>query len=100
MSGAAQACSTCTIRSIQKGTRKLKEKQILAPPGVDETMEWCKSFAMVPKQNSTVHLCLDPVRRNLLLIWTVHRGPNINDILTKLTNCALYNLNIYDLRLL
>ena len=59
---------------------------IFTPLGVDETVEWCNSFVLVPKANSKVRLCLDLVRLNQALIRPIHRGPTLNDILPMLNN--------------
>ena len=48
--------------------------------------EWCSSIVIVPKQNVTVHLCLDVVWINQLLTRPVYTGPTINGILPKLRN--------------
>ena len=53
---------------------------------IDETLEWCNSFVLVPKANSKVRLCLDPVQLNQALIRPVHRGLTLNDILPQLNN--------------
>ena len=39
----------------------LQKLDIIAPLGVDKMAEWCNSFVLVPKANSKVQLCLDPV---------------------------------------
>ena len=52
----------------------------IVPLGMDETLEWCNSFVLVPKVNGKVRLCLDPARLNKSLIRPVHRGPTLNDI--------------------
>ena len=59
---------------------------IITPLGIDETMEWCNSFVLVPKANGKVRLCLDPARLNQALIRPVHRSPTLNNILPKLNN--------------
>ena len=59
---------------------------IITPPGVDETAEWCNSFVLVLKANSKVRLCLAPERLNQALIRPIHSGPMLNDILPKLNN--------------
>ena len=64
----------------------LQELDIIAPLGVDEMAEWCKSFVVVPKANGKVWLCLHPVELNQVLIRLIHRGPTLNDILPKLNN--------------
>ena len=66
--------------------RCLQEMDIITPLGVDETLEWCNSFMLVPKANGKVRLCLDPAHLNQALIRPVHRGPMLNDILPKLNN--------------
>ena len=73
---------------LQKALRgeleQLQKQQILAPLSVDETSEWYNSFALVPKVNGKVRLCLDPAQLNKALIRPIQRGPTINDILPKL----------------
>ena len=54
----------------------LQRMDIITPLGVDELEEWCNSFVLVPKANTNVRLCLDPVRLNQALIRPIHRGPN------------------------
>ena len=56
---------------------------------MDETVEWCNSFIIMPKPNDTVCLCLDPTGLNKVLITAVHRGPIINYIQPKLRNVCL-----------
>ena len=60
---------------------QLQKMDIITPLGVDETVQWCNSFVLVPKVNGKVRLCLDLVRLNKALIRPVHRGPTLNDIL-------------------
>ena len=64
----------------------LQELDIIAPLGVDKMAEWCNNNVLVPKANSTVWSCFDPVQLNLALIRLLHRGPMLNDILLKLNN--------------
>ena len=59
---------------------------IITPPGVDEMMEWCNSFVLVPKANGKVRLCLDLARLNQALIRPIHRSPTLNKILPRLNN--------------
>ena len=47
---------------------------------------------MVPKLNWKFKLCLDLVRLNQTLIWPVHRGPKLNNILPKLNNVQYISL--------
>ena len=71
---------------FQDELERLQQQHIIAPHGVDETLEWCNSFVLVPKANGKVRLCLDPAWLNQALIRLVHRGPTLNDILPKLNN--------------
>ena len=64
--------------------RCLQEMDIIMPLGIDETLEWCNSFGLVPKANGKVRLCLDLARLNQALIRPVHWGPTLSDILPKL----------------
>ena len=41
---------------------------------------------LVPKANSKVRLCLTPAWLNQALIRPIHRGPKLNDILSRLNN--------------
>ena len=82
----------------------LQELDIIAPLGVDEMAEWCNSFVVVPKANGKVWLCLDPVQLNQVLIRPIHRGPTLNDILSKLNNVQYMSiidasLGIHNLKL-
>ena len=64
----------------------LQKLDIITPLGMDETVEWCNSFVLVPKANGKVRLHLDPVRLNQALIRPLHRSPTLNDILPRLNN--------------
>ena len=64
----------------------LQKMDIITPLGVDETMEWCNSFVLVPKVSGKVRVFLDLVRLNQVVSRPVHRGPMLNDILPKLNN--------------
>ena len=64
----------------------LQKMYIITPLGVDELVEWCNSFVLVPKANGKVRLCLDLARINQVLIRPIHRGPTLNDILPRLNN--------------
>ena len=59
---------------------------IITPLGVDETVEWCNSFVLVPKANGKVRLCLDLARLNQALIRPIHRCPTLKDILPSINN--------------
>ena len=75
---------------LQKGFKdeldQLQKLDIITSLGIDETVEWCNSFVLVPKANGKVRLCLDPARLNQALIRPVHRGPMLNDIIPRLNN--------------
>ena len=73
-------------KTFKEELRCLQEMDIITPLGIDETLEWCNSFVLVPKANGKVRLCLDPARLNQALIRPVHWGPTLNDILPKLNN--------------
>ena len=62
----------------------LQRMDIITPLGVDELVEWCNKFVLLPKANGKIGLCLDLVRLNQALIRPIHRGPTLNDILPKL----------------
>ena len=62
----------------------LLKQEFIVPLGVDEMSEWCNNFALVPKMNGKVQLCLDPARLKKVLIKPVYRGPTLNDILPRL----------------
>ena len=85
-----QAPPRCVAYALQKPFKDeldwLQKLDIMTSLGVDKTAEWCNSFELVPKANSKVRLCLDPVRLNQALIRPVHRGPMLNDILPRLNN--------------
>ena len=70
----------------------LQLQDIITLLGMDVTAEWCNSFALVPKTNWKVKVCLDPARLNQALIRVVHRGLSLNDILLKLNNAQYHSL--------
>ena len=47
---------------------RLQKQQLIVPLGVDETLEWCNSFKLVPKPDGKVQLYLGPAKTR----------PNIN----------------------
>ena len=65
---------------------------IITPLRVDETLESCNSFVLVPKANGKVRLGLDLVQLNQALIRPVHRGPTLNDILPRLNNAQYMSI--------
>ena len=65
---------------FKKELERRRELQILTALEVNEMPEWCDSFLIVLKHNSTVHLCLDPARLNKAPIRPMNRGPTLNDI--------------------
>ena len=60
-----QAPPRCVAYVLQKPLKEeleqLQKMDIITPQGVDETVEWCNSFVLVPKANGKVWVCLDPV---------------------------------------
>ena len=50
------------------------------------------SFIVESKPNGTIYLYLDPTH-NQVLIWPVHRGPALSNILPKLTNMCYMTIN-------
>ena len=46
---------------------------------------------LVPKANGKVRLCLDPAWIKVL-IWQIHRGPTLNDILPRLAGVKYLTL--------
>ena len=74
------------LKPFKEELECLQKMDIITPLGVDETLEWCNSFVVVPKANGKERLCLDPVPLNLALIRLVHWGPTLNDILPKLND--------------
>ena len=73
-----QMTPRCVAYALQepfkRELQRLKEQQILASLGVDETAEFCNSFSIVSKPNGTVCLCLDCKRLNQTLKRQVHVG--------------------------
>ena len=59
---------------------------------MDETVEWCNNFVLVPRCNGKFRLCLDPARLNQVLIRLVHRGLTLHNILPKLNNAQYLSL--------
>ena len=82
----------CIQQPFEEESKRLQKQNIIVPLGVDETMEWCNSFVLVPKANGRVKLCLDPAWLNQALIRPVQRGPTLNDILPKFNNAKYLSL--------
>ena len=70
----------------------LQRMDIITPLGVNETVEWCNSFLLVPKPNGKDRLCLDLAWLNQALIRPIHRDPTLNDILPKLNNVTYMSI--------
>ena len=87
-------CTKCHPRHVvyalqnpfKEGLDQLQKMDIITPLGVDEMVEWCNSFVLVPKANGKVRLCLDPALLNLALNRLTHRSPMLNDILPRFNN--------------
>ena len=73
-------------KPFKEELQQLQKMDIITPVGADKTAEWCNSFVLVPKAKGKVRLCLDLARLNQALIRPIHRGPTLNDILSKLNN--------------
>ena len=73
-------------KPFQEELERLQKLDILAP------LEWCNSFVLVPKANGKVRLCLDPACLDQALIRPIHRGPTLNEILSKLNNAEYLSL--------
>ena len=71
-------------KPIEEEVGRLQRQQIIVSLSVDDTLEWCSSFVLVPKANGIIQLVLDLARFNKALIRPVHRGPILNDILPRL----------------
>ena len=85
-------CGIHSTKTFKEELKRLHKQDIKATLGVDETPEWCNSFVPVPKTNARVRLCQDPAQLNQALIRIVHRGPNLNDILSKLNSAKYLSL--------
>ena len=79
-------------KPFQEELLRLQLQDIITPLGVDEVLEWCSSFVVVPKAYGKVRLCLDPAQLNEVLIRSVHRWPILNNILMKLSNIQYLSL--------
>ena len=71
-------------KPFKEELQELQRQDIIAPLGVDETVECCNSFILVPKANGKVRFCLDTARLNQVLIRPVHRGPTLTDNFPKI----------------
>ena len=60
---------------------RLQKQEIIVTLNMNETSKWCNSFALVPKANGKVWLCMDPARLNKVLIRLAYGEPSLNDIL-------------------
>ena len=80
----------CMIYALQQPFKDeidlLQKQQIIVSQDVDETLEWCKGFVLVPKSDEKVILYLDPTNLNHALIRPVHRDHTTSDILGPYTH--------------
>ena len=54
-------CVAYTLQNLFQGKlERLQKQDIIVPLGVDEMLEWCNSYVLVPKANGKVSLYLDP----------------------------------------
>ena len=77
------------LQNHSRMSYQLQKLDIITPLGIDDTVEWCNSFVLVPKANGKVRLCLDcldPAKLSQALIRPVHRGPTLIIILPRLNN--------------
>ena len=79
-------------KPLQEELERLQQQDIITLHGVDETLEWCNSFVLVPKANGKVRLHLDPAWLNQALIRLVHRGTTLNNILPKINKIQYLSL--------
>ena len=77
---------------IKEELERLKRKQQIVPIDIDKMSEWCNSIVLVPKANSKVRLCLDPARLTKVLIWPMHKGLTLNDILPRIADVKYLTL--------
>ena len=84
--------SICTAKMFKEDSNGCSRNIIITTLGIDESLEWCKSFVLVPKINWKVWLCLDPAGLNQLLIQPAHSGPTATDIFSKLAHANTYYL--------
>ena len=91
-----QATPWYIIHALQKPFKeemeRLQQQDIITPLGINEMVQWCNSFVLVPKHNGKVRVCLEPTRLNQAIIRPVHRGPTLNDIFAKLNNVKYLSL--------
>ena len=86
-------CVAYAIQNLFKEElEKAQRQDIIAPLYIDETVEWCHSFILIPKADGKVMLSLDLMRLNQTLIRPVHRGTTHNDIFLKLNNVKYLSL--------
>ena len=75
----------CFAEATERKAGIATEAHNIVPLGVDKTSECSNSFALVPRANGKVRLCLNPLQLNKALIRPIHGGPTLNYILPKLT---------------
>ena len=77
---------------LKEELERLQKQQIIVPLGMDETLEWCNIFVLVPNVNGRLELCLDLARLNKALISPVHRDCTLNHILLRLAGINYLSL--------
>ena len=50
----------CVADALQSQELGQLQQDIITQLCMEKTVEWCNSFALVPKSNGKVRLCLDP----------------------------------------
>ena len=85
MSRSAQKISLCTPRTTMKRVGQTTKAANYSTLVIDETLQWCNSFLLVPKANGELRICLDWAWLYKVLIRLIHKGPTHTDILPRLT---------------
>ena len=84
--------SICTEKTFKEELEQFQKQDIITPLDMDETLEWCNSFVLLPNPNGEIKLCLDLGRINQVLIRPVQGGPTCNDIYPELNNIQHHSL--------
>ena len=84
ISDASNMCDMCYKKTFKEELECIQEHLIIILLGVNEIVEHCNHFVLVPKPNGNVKLCLDPVRLNQVPIRPIHRCLTVNDIFPRL----------------
>ena len=55
-------------KPLKEELERLQKQQVVLPLGIDEALEWSKSFVLVVKVNGKGQLCMDLARLDKALI--------------------------------